>query len=342
MSIKASRRLKPIDQQVILITGASSGIGLVTAKAAASRGAKVVLVARDADALEHIAREIAANGGSALAVSADVGILDDVQEAGRRAVEHFGRIDTWVNNAGVAIYAKLIDTPMDEHEMLFRTNYFGAVHGALTAIPLLRDQGGAIITVGSIACDIPSPVMGAYSASKHAVKGFIHSLRIEVMADDLPISITLIKPSGIDTPIAQHAANHVEGEALIPPPVYDPLLVATAILDAAEHPHRDVTVGGAGKLQTLLVEHFPQGLDYLGRLFEGVLSDKSKSKTQLDNLAHPVGNGEPRSPDQRGRSFSVFTAAARHPLSIGLAFGVVATAMLIGRNVRLADAKTEA
>lgn len=289
-----------------------------------------MLVARDRDVLRKVVDEIKRAGGRADYAIADVGNLGEVQAAAAKAVSNFGRVDTWVNDAGVAIYSKLVDTPMDEHERLFRTNYFGAVHGALTSIEHMRENGGALVTVGSIAGDIPSPIMGAYAASKHAIKGFIHSLRIEVIADRLPISVTLIKPSGIDTPIAQHAANHVAGEALIPIPVYDPSLVADAILDAAERPRRDVTVGGGGKLQTLLVEHFPAALDHLGRWLEPMLFDRSKPKTTTDNLVMPQDEGMERSPAQGGRKFSLFTSAVRYPKSTALAAGVVATLLAIG------------
>jgi short-subunit dehydrogenase len=327
-----SLSLKPLDQQVIVVTGASSGIGLATAREAAARGATIMLVARDADALARIVETIREAGGQADFVAADIGNLAEVRHAAATTVERFGRIDSWVNNAGVAIYAKLLDTPMAEHQQLFQTNYFGAVHGALTAVEHLRKSGGAIITVASIAADIPSPIMGAYAASKHAVKGFIHSLRIEVMADRLPISITLIKPSGIDTPIAQHAANHVAGEALIPAPVYDPGIVATAILDAAVHLRRDVTVGGGGKAQTLLVEHFPKALDALGRWFEPMLMDRDKPKTSTDNLSAPVDNGHVHSGEQGGRGFSLFTTAARHPAAIVMGLSALSTVFYLNQK----------
>ena len=320
--------LKPLSEQVIVITGASSGIGLVTARAAAKAGAKVVLVARDGETLVKVAAEIEAAGGAALAAPADVGVLAEVQRAAAKAVERFGRIDTWVNNAGVAIYAKLVDTPMAEHEQLFRTNYFGAVHGCLTAIEHLQREGESLITVASIAADIPSPVMGAYAASKHAVKGYVHALRIEVEADRLPIVVSLIKPAGIDTPIAEHAANHVDGEALIPPPVYDPEVVAAAILDAAVHSRRDVTVGGAGRAQTLVVEHFPGAFDKVGRWFAPLLQDQAKPKTPGNNLEATMGEGRERSREQPGRSFSVYTSAARHPRL--LAAGVAGVAGFAG------------
>ena len=307
--------LKPLNQQVIVITGASSGIGLVTARSAARRGAKVVLVARNEPALVEACAEITAAGGSATYAVADVGEASQVEAAATVAISRFGRIDTWVNDAGVAIYARLADTPLDEHKKLFQTNYFGVVNGATTALDYLRARGGALITIASIASDIPSPIMGAYSASKHAVKGYIESLRIEANADGLPVSITLIKPSGIDTPIARHAANHGDGEAQIPPPVYDPQLVADAILFAAETPRREITVGGVGRLQVLAGTHFPGLLAKFGGAMIPALFDKSRAKTRSDNLFGSSNAGEERSGQTRGRRFSSYTAAQLHPVA---------------------------
>ena len=337
--------LKPLAEQVILITGASSGIGLVTARMAAERGARVVLVSRDADALATIVREIEEAGGQATFASGDVGDLRDVQRAAAKAVERFGRIDTWVNDAGIAIYAKLVDTPMHEHEELFGTNYFGVVNGSLTAVEYLQREGGALITVASIAADIPTPIMGAYAASKHAVKAYTQSLRVELIADRLPISVTLIKPGGIDTPIAQHAANHLDGEALIPPPVYDPKLVAEAILDAAVTPRRDVTVGGGARLQVLIEQHFPRLLDHLGAVIAPVVEDDHVPRTETDNLAAPVDNGREHSGQQPGRSFSVYGTPRRRnwlgALAVaGAAAGIVGFA-LSGEGVGAKTAKAK-
>lgn len=314
-------KLKALADQVMVITGASSGIGLVTARDAARRGARVVLVARNETALRDVVAQIEAAGGEAAYAVADVGERAPVKAAAAVAVARFGRIDSWVNCAGVAIYARLIDTPEDEHRRLFQTNYFGVVHGALTAIEHLRAQGGALITVGSIAGDIPSPVMGAYDASKHAVKGFIDSLRIELNADRLPISVTLIKPSGMNTPIAQHAANHVDGEALIPPPVYDPQLVADAILHAAQHPVRAVTVGGLGRVLVLLGTHFPAVLARVGGLVQPLLSDPQRPKTAGSNLDRAAQDGDERSDHETGRRISLY-AGARAPLVIGVLTGL--------------------
>jgi short-subunit dehydrogenase len=306
-------RLRPLADQVILITGASSGIGLVAARLAASRGAKVILVSRNERALARIARGIEAEGGKAFFAVADVGDRAALQRAAVKGAARFGRIDTWVNNAGVAIYATLADTPDDEHERLFRTNYFGVVNGSRIALELLGDKGGALITVASIAADMSSPIMGAYAASKHAVRAFIEALRIELKVAGSPVSVSLIKPSGITTPIGVHAANHLNGEAMIPPPPYDPLLVAEAILRCAERPRREITVGGAGRAQVLFAEHFPALFGRLAPLVIPFLHRRDLPKTPGSNLFAPGTDGEERSPHELGFQISPYTQAALRP-----------------------------
>ena len=329
--------LQPLKDQVIVITGASSGIGLVTARTAARAGAAVLMVARSEDVLRDLVAELQGEGLRVEAKAADVGDAAGVEAAAAYAVEVFGRIDTWINDAGVAIYAKLVETPLDEHERLFRTNYFGTVNGCQAAIPRLAAQGGALITVASVVSDMPSPVMGAYAASKHAVKAYVDALRMELGAAGMPISVTLIKPSGIDTPIGQHAANHEGGEAQIPPPAYDPQIVADAILACAVHPRREVTVGGAGRAQALFAQHFPGLWDLLAPIAARLFIDRSKTQPGPSNLKWGVRAGEERSGENpHARKTSLYTAASLHPKTTAIGFAGLALAggLLLARRRR--------
>ncbi|MES2743304.1 MAG: SDR family oxidoreductase [Pseudomonadota bacterium] len=253
--------LKALRSQVMLITGATSGIGLVTARAAAAKGASLVLAARDSAALDQLAAELRANGGQVLAVPTDVGSRDEVAALGRAALSHYGRIDSWVNNAGVSIFGRLREVPLADQEKLFQTNFWGVVHGSLVALDLMKEGGGALINIGSEVSDRAVPLQGMYCASKHAVKGFTDALRMEIEKDRVPISVTLIKPAGIDTMFVNHARNYMDKEPELPAPLYAPELVADAILYAAEHRRRDIYVGGAAKMVALEGFAMPRLLD---------------------------------------------------------------------------------
>jgi NAD(P)-dependent dehydrogenase (short-subunit alcohol dehydrogenase family) len=252
--------LKPLSEQVIVITGASSGIGLATAQMAADRGAKVVLVARNSEALDEIVVGINNRGGKALHVDADVADEDTAERIADRAIEAFGGFDTWVNNAAAALYARLEDVSIAEHRRVFDVGYFGLVLGSLEAARHLRTRGGAIINVGSILSDRAVPVQGAYSAMKHAVRGFTDAFRMELENEGAPISVTLIKPNGMDTPYPEHARNKMGKPARIPPVVYDPRLSAKAILFCAENVKRNLIVGGGG-LPIKLANLWPSAAD---------------------------------------------------------------------------------
>lgn len=200
--------LKPLEQQVIVITGSSSGIGLATARAAAARGARVVLAARNGEALARIEREIVEQGGRAAHVVADVGRREDVQRIADVALERFGGFDTWVNNAGIGVYGRLDKLSEPDAKRLFDTNFWGVVFGSQVALPHLERTGGALINLGSVVSDIAMTTQGMYAASKHAVKGFTDALRLELEERDAPVSVTLIKPAAINTPYVDHAANY--------------------------------------------------------------------------------------------------------------------------------------
>lgn len=260
-------KLKPLTDQVIVITGASSGIGLATAQAAAEAGAKLVLAARSLETLDLICADINEAGGSAVGVAADVASREDVENIARTALDEYGRIDTWVNNAGVSIYGKLEEVSEADNRRLFDTNFWGVVNGSLVALPHLKRSGGALLNVGSEVSDAVVPLQGMYSASKHAVKGFTDALRVEI--EDVAgcnVSITLIQPTAVDTPYPQHAKNYMDCEPKLPTPQIQPEQVARAILDAAADPTRDVKVGMMARINTLAAKLMPSVADKLSAL----------------------------------------------------------------------------
>ena len=253
--------IKPLEQQTIVLTGASSGIGLVTARKAATAGAKLVLAARNEEALRQLTDEIKAQGGEAIYVVTDVGDEDQVKALAQKAVEHFGGFDTWINDAGLAIYGEMKDVPSADLRRLFDTNFWGIVYGSLAAAAHFRtrdaENNGVIINLGSTVSDVALPVQSMYTVSKHAVKGFTDALRMELMHEGVPVELCLIKPAAIGTPFPQHARNYTDKEPTLPPPVYAPELVADAILKCAHSPQRDVFVGGGGKMLSMLGQYFP-------------------------------------------------------------------------------------
>ncbi|HEU4686550.1 MAG TPA: SDR family NAD(P)-dependent oxidoreductase [Nitrospira sp.] len=204
-----SLRLKPIHEQVIVITGASSGIGLVTARMAVRRGARVLLTARNREALQRLTDELNANGSDDAAghVEADVADEATLRRVAEEACERFGCIDTWGNGADVSVYGRVIDVSLNDQRRLFDTNFWGVVIGSRLAVEHLRKDGGALINIGSTLSDRAVPLQGVYSASKHAVKAYTDALRMEVEHDGLSVAVTLIKPYSIDTPYAEHAAS---------------------------------------------------------------------------------------------------------------------------------------
>ena len=208
--------LKPLDQQVIVVTGASSGIGLATAESAAKEGARLVLAARSGQTLDEICRRINSSGGQAIYVIADVGDRRQLEHVAEAALQKFGRIDTWVNDAGVSVYGRLDEVSEEDSRRLFDTNFWGVVNGSLTALPYLKAQGGALINVGSEVSDAVIPLQGMYAASKHAVKGFTDALRVELEKEGAPVAVTLIKPTSIATPLVRHAKNYLPVEPTLP------------------------------------------------------------------------------------------------------------------------------
>src|SRR4051812_31111875 len=286
-------RMKPtfrqLKDQVIVITGASSGIGLTTAEIAAKRGAAVVLAARSDSELTDAVARIRNSGGRATAVAADVADEAQVAQIAMAAMREFGRIDAWVNNAGLGMYGRLMDQPIEEKRKLFEINFWGVVHGCKTAVEHMRTRGGTIVNIGSEVSDRAAPLLGIYSAAKHAVRGYTDALRMELEHDRIAIQVSLVKPGPIDTPFPQHAPNYMDKEPKHAPPVYPPEEVAYAILKCAQTPVREITVGGVPRLQMALGAIAPRLADVI---MERQMWDQMKRPeppSSGDSLDRPSG-----------------------------------------------------
>lgn len=281
-------KFKKLKDQVIVITGASSGIGLATAKMAAKKGAKVVMASRNTEDLQTLAEQIRDLGGDAWPVTVDVSKLEDVEKLRDEALNKYGRIDTWVNNAGVSIFGRVMDTPLAEARQLFETNFWGIHYGCKVALEAMIDnQAGMIINLGSEVSERSIALQTFYSASKHAVKGYTEGLRTEIEKIGIPVGLTLVRPAAIDTPYTQHAANHLtSGEPSLPAPVYHPNIVASAILECAQNGKRDVFIGGASKLFSTLEHIAPRLLDFL---IEGQMADQQKKGTKFPHTRQYEG-----------------------------------------------------
>jgi NAD(P)-dependent dehydrogenase (short-subunit alcohol dehydrogenase family) len=326
--------LKPLDEQVIVITGASSGIGLATARAAVKAGAKVVVASRNKVAIEELEQELRMHG-EALGVVCDVTREDDVQGLAQAARDRFGGFDTWVNNAGVSIYGKIEEVERDDMRQLFETNFWGVVHGSLAALEHLKTRGGAIINVGSTLSDRVIPLQGMYCASKFAVRGFTDALRMEAEKSGYPVSLTLIKPAAIDTPYVQHAKNYMPHEPQNPPPVYAPEVVVQAILHCATTPERDMFAGGAGAMFSLMEKLMPRPTDKAmeATLFQQQQKDEPAVPRADAGLYQPAGPVLKERGEYEGKVFetSPYTAAKVHRDFIGVAalgLGLLAVALL--------------
>lgn len=312
-----SVQLKKLDQQTMVITGASSGIGLATAKMAAQRGAQVVLVSRDETDLRQAVEEIREAGGEASYAVADVSDMDEVQRVADDVIRAYGGFDTWVNNAAVSIYGRLEEVELEDARRLFDVNYWGMVHGSLVAIPHLRRRGGALINIGSVVSDRAIPLQGQYSASKHAIKGFTDALRMELEEEGAPISVTLVKPSSIDTPFTVHAKNLMDVEPSLPPPVYAPEVVAEAILECAETPTRDISVGAGGRMLAAMGHVAPRLTDrYMeASLFDQQRTDEPVHAGRRDALYEPMSYDSEERGTYSGHVMksSMYTSAVLHP-----------------------------
>ena len=268
--------LKPLDQQVIVVTGASEGVGLATAQAAIDRGARVVVVLRaagDGDAL--VAR--ADGTGRVVGVVADAADRQQVKLVTRAALERFGRIDTWINLASMPLQGRIDEIPDADNRQLFERNFWSIVNGSLAALRYLKVRGGALINVGDVEPASIVPRTGMHTASTQAMKGFTDALRVELESDGAPVSVTIVQPTLVG---ALHQED-ARGMTRSPDPHADRAAVADAILHAATHPERDIQVAQSAPAAPVAARAAP--------LSSGWMERKLVDRQQLSITAREAG-----------------------------------------------------
>ena len=311
-------RLKPVEEQVVALMGASSGIGREAALRFAERGARVVVSARNETGLESLVEEIRGKGGEAESVPADAAEFEQVKAVADRAAEAYGRLDTWVHLAAVSVFAPFDETTPEEFRRVIEIDLLGQAHGAMAALPHLKREGrGALVHVTSVVGRRAVPLQGAYCAAKHGVVGLLETLRVELRHEGWPIGVTNVMPAAINTPFFDKARTRLGVKPKGFPPLYAPGVVAGAILYAAEKAPRDIVAGGAGKGLIVGQRLSPRLMDavLLRGGFGSQMTDEPRSEDYLDALSGPVKGQNTTYGDFDGQTFgrSLVTWLDTHP-----------------------------
>jgi NAD(P)-dependent dehydrogenase (short-subunit alcohol dehydrogenase family) len=325
-------QLKPVEEQVVALMGASSGIGRETALRFAERGARVVVSARSEEGLNSLVEEVRDKGGQATAIPAEVTDFEQVKAVANAAVEKYGRLDTWVHLAAVGLFATFEQTTPEEFARVIDVNLMGQVYGAMTALPHLKREGrGALIHISSVEAKRSFPFHSAYGASKHGIDGFLEALRVELKHEGWPISVTQVMPATINTPFFDKGRTKLGVKPVGIPPIYEPETVANVILYAAENPARDLVSGGAAQALIINQRLSPRMLDTVLATragFSPQLTDEPRSKDDPDNLYAPIEGHDTARNDFRALSRSLYNWLEMHPtvrrgVAVGTALGLL-------------------
>ncbi len=325
--------------RVIVITGASAGVGRATARAFAARGARIGLIARNAEALEAARKEVESRGGQAVVAIADVADADAVERAAQAIETALGPIDVWVNNAMTSVLGPIKEITPDEFRRVTEVTYLGVVYGTQAALRrmLPRDKG-VIIQVGSTLAYRGIPLQAPYCAAKHAVQGFHDALRSELLHDKSSVQVCMVNLPAVNTPQFRWIRSHMPRKAKPFGTIFEPEVAAQAIVWASEHPRRELNVGW-GTTQAIITNAFaPGALDhYLGRIgFDAQQGDEPEEPGRPDNLHGPVPGdaGAHGVFSDQAKSTSPQLVANTHRGAIGAAVAVVAVAALAGLFAR--------
>src|SRR3954468_11790750 len=321
-------RKQPLSEQVVVVTGASSGLGRAVARGAGEAGAKVVVTARNGEALDDAVREIEAFGSQAIAVPADHAVQDEVAQVVEQAIDRFGRIDTYVANAMVTVMSEVADLQPDELRRVLDVNFLGMVYGYWAVLPHLKESHGTFLHVSSALAYRGIPLQAAYCASKAAGRTFLESARVELEKHRVPVDISLVLPGAINTPQFDRSRQRIGYEPQPVPPIYPPEPYAKAVLHCCEHPIRELPISwGAQKLlwgQKLS----PRAGDLLLRRngWKGQHTGEDKAVGSPDNLFAPLpgDRGAHGRFDAGSRSTTLWTSVRLRRWLVGTAAVVAA------------------
>jgi NAD(P)-dependent dehydrogenase (short-subunit alcohol dehydrogenase family) len=325
---------KQFDNKVVVVTGASAGVGRATALAFAREGANVGLIARGKEGLDATQREIELAGGNAVAIQADVADAGAVERAAHAIEEQLGPIDVWVNNAMVTVFAPIHEIEPDEFKRVTEVTYLGGVYGTMAALKRMRPRNrGTIVQVSSALAYRSIPLQSAYCGAKHALAGFIDSLRSELIHEHSHIHVTAVQMPALNTPQFGWARNKLPNRPQPVPPIFQPEVAAEAILFAASHRRRTVPVGGPTYLAEWGQKFVPGLLDrYLGRTaYKGQQTNQPDSHDRPDNLFEPV-DGDPGAHGQFDRKAKPHSPALWAEENRALLLG---TAVVVGMAAAL-------
>lgn len=317
--------------RVVVVTGASAGVGRATVEAFAREGAKIGLIARGPERLESARRTVEQLGGAALVLPADVADAAAIESAATQVEETFGPIDVWVNNAMASVFSPIKETPPEEFRRVTEVTYLGYVYGTLAALRrmLPRDRG-VIVQVGSALAYRGIPLQAAYCAAKHAIDGFCDSLRCELRHDRSNVRVTMVQLSAFNTPQFSWVKSRLPRKAQPVPPIFQPELAAEAIVFASRHPRRQFVVGGPALKAIIGNKFFPGFADrVLARHgYSGQQTDQLEDEERADNLWSPVAGefGAHGTFDAQAKNESLQWRLTKH--RSGIACGLVALAVL--------------
>ncbi|MGZ6144223.1 MAG: SDR family oxidoreductase [Myxococcales bacterium] len=332
-------RRRPLSEQVVAVTGASSGIGRAIARALGAAGAKVGLIARGVDGLEAAAREIRSAGGEALVLPCDVSDAPGVQKAAHQLAGKYGRIDTWVNDAMVSVFSPVVEMTPEEYRRVTEVNYLGTVYGTLAALRyMLPADEGVILQIGSALVYRSIPLQSAYCATKAAIRGFSDSLRCELIHDRSRVRVCMLQLPAVNTPQFDVVRTRLPRHPQPVPPIFQPEVVARAALHLAMHPRREMWVGWPAA-KAILAQKFVGGLldHYLARFgWDAQMDDREIDPDKWrDNLKAPLpgDRGAHGDFDSRSRQNSLELWARLHAGKLAAGLSAAAAVALLARKL---------